>query len=101
MIKNLLKSLVFVIFIAIYSVSANIIETNSLIPFEEAAESANKDTIVIFDVQEVLMVAKDQILSPLYKSDFRTIKDKIIANYSQHDQERLFSTMKPKMLIRP
>ena len=91
MIKNLIKSIILMAFSAMYTVSANIVETNSLVPFEDAAESADKDTIVIFDVQEVLMVAKDQILTPLYKSDFRTIKDRIIATYSLHDQERLFS----------
>jgi len=93
MIKNHLKYLIFIALNMSYLASASIIETNSLKSFETAAEAAGKDTIVIFDVQEVLMVAADQILSPLYKTDFKIIKDRIIANYTPADQEKLFSTI--------
>lgn len=91
MIKNLFKYSIFVLFFMSYQATAEIIETNSLKHFEEAAEAADNNIIVIFDVQEVLMVATDQILSPLHKPDFRIIKDNLVANYTPADQEKLFS----------
>ena len=91
MIKNLFKCSFFVFYCMSYQATAEIIETSSLKHFEEAAEAADNNTIVIFDVQEVLMVATDQILSPLYKSDFRIIKNRLVANYSSADQEKLLS----------
>lgn len=93
MIKKLLKLSILVALISNKTVTAGIIETNSLEPFENAAETATNDTLIIFDVQEVLIVAKDQILTPLYKDDYRVIKDRIISTYPHDQQIKLFSTI--------
>ncbi|RYE05750.1 MAG: DUF2608 domain-containing protein [Rickettsiaceae bacterium] len=92
MIKFLIKVSITIILMS-HVVYGQIIETNSLIEFEQTAATADKDSLVIFDVQEVLMVANDQILTPLYKADRKVLKDKIITNYSPKQQEELFSIL--------
>ncbi|MGI4776184.1 MAG: DUF2608 domain-containing protein [Janthinobacterium lividum] len=93
-IKEVIKFLIKVstiIFCMINFAYGEVFETNSLIEFEKAAETADKDSLIIFDVQEVLMIANDQILTPLYREDYKVLRDKLIANHNSRQQEDLFS----------
>lgn len=70
-----------------YSVAqAEIVQTSTLEPIMDRIEKSDENTLVVFDVDEVLVKAEDQILQLSYKKEL----DKIIADLSQkHSPEKI------------
>ncbi len=66
-------------------VFAEIIQTSDLHVLNEVTEKADRDTLVIFDVDYVLIVPTDQILHPAYKSVFRQYEKKLTKRSSRAD----------------
>lgn len=66
---------------------AEIMQTRSAGIIISELQKADTDSLVIFDVQEVLFIAKDQVLQPLYKD----IKALMAKNYTEAEWEELYS----------
>lgn len=61
-IRNLIYPLLFLICLFFNFAAAKIIETPNLIPFEKAINKLDKNALVIFDVDQTLIVFQDAIL---------------------------------------
>jgi hypothetical protein len=54
-----------------------------LMPIENALQQVDEHTLVIFDVDDVLITAQDQILQPAYKKDLDIFNKKLEDKYSE------------------
>lgn len=72
--------------------SQNIIETNTLDPILEVIKNADPDTLVIFDVDDVLVYATDQLLQFRHKPELNRIIVHLSETHSKAELEDLMST---------
>lgn len=70
---------------------ATIIETATLKPVKQSLELVDKQTLVIFDVDEVLIVAKDQILLSPYKHQLNVLNKELKAKHNEKEAQVLWS----------
>lgn len=70
---------------------AEIIESPNLCLFERAAQEADENTLVIFDVDDVLITARDQILQPAYRAFSEKLEKEIEKEVSEKEAEKLWS----------
>ena len=70
---------------------AEITPTPNLIPIETALKKADLNTLVIFDVNDVLITHKDQILQPEHKADFKKLAREHEKRYSHEELQKLDS----------
>lgn len=70
---------------------AQIIETNDFDTLEQSIQQIDSKALVVFDVQEVLMVAKDQVLRPTHKNYRNSLREKHIKIHPLEEQTKLFS----------
>jgi len=89
--KKLVFILVYLLTISCPIVSAEIIKTASLSPMEAALEKADADTLVIFDVDDVLITAKDQILQPPHHKFAESLEKTIENRHSEEEAQKLWS----------
>lgn len=72
------------------AVIADIVQADDLSSFKVKLESANSDTLVIFDVDDVLLTAEDQILQPNHKEYNNFLANKLQSRVSKRDAENLW-----------
>ncbi len=70
---------------------AEVIQTSNLMPIEAALEKADTDTLVIFDVDDVLLMPNDQILKKSNKSYLEEIERKIEKRLGEPAAQILYS----------
>lgn len=70
---------------------ADIIQTPTLSPIRTSIEQADSNTLVIFDIDDVLLTAKDQILQPTHKSLNNDLAKEIQNRVSKEEAEELWS----------
>ena len=76
-----------------YAVTMNIIENHDFTNLETIVDNSDENTLVIFDVKTVLITAKDLILSPIYKTQFKKLKEEMNAHLSQERIEILYGIL--------
>jgi hypothetical protein len=75
------KFLVLIVFWSLsFHISALILEAPHLDPFEKIVNSSDQETLVLFDVDETLLVAKDRILRPCAREFFKKRVGEILEN---------------------
>ncbi len=84
--KNILILLALLLFIT--KISAIIVETPNLELFENALENIDQETLVLFDVDETLIVPKDLIMRSPVRDIFREIAKETINNPDIVDIEK-------------
>lgn len=72
-------------------VSAEIIKTASLDPLETTLKKADAETLVIFDVDGVLIADHDQILKPPYKNKFKEFSEKLEKKLGEKKSDEILS----------
>jgi len=92
--KKVSAFLAFICWAIIQPAFAEIIPAPTLVPIEAAIKEADRDTLVIFDVDDVLIVAKDQILQPQYKKFLETLNKDIETRYSEKEAQKLWSIIR-------
>ena len=65
--KKALTILAFVFFSSLHASLAEIVKTSDLALIESVIQQADSETLVIFDVDDVLITARDQILQAAHK----------------------------------
>lgn len=70
---------------------AEIIQTPNLTPIETAIKKADSSTLVVFDVDDVLITAKDQILQPSNKKLLEILNKGLESRYSEKAAQKLWS----------
>jgi hypothetical protein len=89
--NHLIVSITLLLYIMLNYAQAEVIQTSSLIPIETAVNNSNEHTLLIFDVQEVLMVAQDQVLTPAHKVERKKIKQQLLSHLPTQDTETIES----------
>jgi histidinol phosphatase-like enzyme len=90
---SLLVGLPGIILILSFRTEAKIVETDSLEPIFEAIQKSGPETLVVFDVKEVLFVAKDIIRTPKYKKEYRELISELAKRHPAAQVEKLESTI--------
>ena len=70
---------------------AEAVKTNDIEILEQYMNQADKNTLVIFDVDDVLLVPKDQILQAHNKEDQLLLRKKLEKSVDKSEAEKLFS----------
>jgi len=70
---------------------ADIIQTSNLLPIQTAIKNANPSTLVVFDIDDVLLTAKDQILQPRNKTFNNTLAKELQNRLRKDEAENLWS----------
>jgi hypothetical protein len=99
--KNLCKlcilaKIFFLIWFAAFqplTVQAEIIKTLDLLPLQAALSTAPPETLVCFDIDDVLIVPKDSILRSRQRGRLEKYTKKIASRMSKEEFERLMSTI--------
>lgn len=86
--KKFVFILVYLLTISCPITSAEIIQTLILAPIETALKKATADTIVIFDVDDVLIIAKDQILQPAYHQFAKKLEDDLESRHLEEKSQK-------------
>lgn len=92
--KKILNLLILIFCLGLLPALAEITKTSSLAPIESAIQQADSGTLVIFDVAEVLITPKDQILQLAHREDLDKLDRELGKRYSQEEIEKLGSIMK-------
>lgn len=70
---------------------AHIKQTSTLSPIELALKAADSETLVIFDVDDVLITARDQILQPDHKKFLEKLNKDLKSRLSEEEAQKLWS----------
>lgn len=73
------------------SAFAEITQTSNLAPIEAALNQADLETLVIFDVDDVLITAKDQILQPVHHKLAKKLEESLESRHSEEESQKLWS----------
>lgn len=71
--------------------SAEIRVTSILDSIRQSIEKTDKQTLVIFDIDDVVIIAEDQILQPQNKTELDELNKKLKENRSENDAQKLWS----------
>ena len=96
MLSNLqhqLKTFVLMFIVLLYQniAFANIVQTTTLSPFQMAVKDADCNTLIVFDIDDVLLTAKDQILQPTNKEYNNKLALEIQNRIPTQEAENLWS----------
>jgi len=89
--KRFIIVLILTISVFHHTAFADIVQTQDLDSVIKSIEKADKNTLVIFDVDDVLVTAKDQILQPMYKNYNNSLAKEIEKRHSKAEAENLWS----------
>lgn len=89
--NKILTVLAFIFLTNIYPAFAHIKQTSNLSPIESALSTADSETLVIFDVDDVLITAKDQILKPDHKKFLERLNRDLENRLSEQESQKLWS----------
>lgn len=85
------QRIVYLVVLIVTSVYGEIVQAPTLIPIKAAIERANKSTLVIFDVDDVLIMATDQLLQPAQKKYRDKLWKDMTNGMPREKQEEYFS----------
>jgi hypothetical protein len=91
MMNKILTVLALIFLTNIYPAFAHINKTSTLFPFESALKAADSETLVIFDVDDVLITARDQILQPAHKNFLEKLTKDLEGRLSKEEAQKLWS----------
>jgi hypothetical protein len=80
-----------IISLSVHAALAKIIQTSQLAPIELAIQKADSDTLVIFDVDDVLITARDQILQAAHKKFLEGLNQDLKSRLSEEKAQKLWS----------
>lgn len=89
--KKALTVLVFALFSGIHASLAEIVKTSDLAPIESAIKQTDLETLVIFDVDDVLITARDQILQAVHKKFLEGLNKGLESRHSEEEAQKLWS----------
>jgi len=89
--KKILTILALMFFISAHAALAEITTTSTLTPIELAIQQADSETLVIFDVDDVLITAKDQILQPAHHKFAQKLEENLESRHSESEAQILWS----------
>jgi FMN phosphatase YigB (HAD superfamily) len=89
--KKILTILAFFSLINFHVALAEVTKTSILSPIELAIQHADSETLVIFDVDDVLITAKDQILQPAHKKFLERLNKDLESRLSEEEAQILWS----------
>ncbi len=89
--KKIIRALSFVFCVSSGIAFAEITQTSNLTPIEAALKQAGLDTLVIFDVDDVLITAKDQILQPSHHKFAKKLEEGLESRHSEEEAQKLWS----------
>lgn len=72
---------------------ASITQTTTLEPVQQATHKADQKTLVIFDVDEVLITPKDQIFKPAHKTTFYHLKNDLMRRLPPNKVDELWGVI--------
>ena len=72
-------------------ITSSIIKAPNLIEFEQAIQKAGSESLVVFDIDEVIFTSKDQVLHPNYKQYRDIIEADLAKNLSETEFVALIS----------
>ncbi|MBX9697334.1 MAG: DUF2608 domain-containing protein [Alphaproteobacteria bacterium] len=81
----------FIFLTNVYPAFAHIKQTSTLFLIEEALKAADSETLVIFDVDDVLITARDQILQPAHKKFLERLNKDLENRLSEQEAQKLWS----------
>ncbi|MBX9787187.1 MAG: DUF2608 domain-containing protein [Alphaproteobacteria bacterium] len=88
--KKTLTILAFVFLSGIHATLAEISKTSDLVPIELAIKQADSETLVIFDVDDVLITARDQILQAAHKKFLEGLNKGLESRLSEEEAQKLW-----------
>lgn len=89
--KKALAILAFVFFSGLHASFAEIVKTSDLAPIESVIKQADSETLVIFDVDDVLITARDQILQATHKKFLERLNKGLEDRLSEEEAQQLWS----------
>ncbi len=89
--QKLFNTMVYYFALDIGIASADITTTPTLAPIESAIQQADSETLVIFDVDDVLITAKDQILQPAHHKFAQKLEESLESRHSEEEAQKLWS----------
>ena len=89
--KKILTVLAFFSLINFHVALAEITKTSILSPIELAIQHADSETLVIFDVDDVLITVKDQILQSEYEKFLEELNKKLESRTSEEEAQKFWS----------
>lgn len=97
-----LPSLIFASLVLSSTLShAKVISTNTITPIEKTLHDADKDTLVITDVEGVLYTPVDQILQPQHKKILKKLQKEIEGRIGKKEAYKLYGTILKTRKDRP
>lgn len=88
--KKILSILFFLFLCEAY---ANIIETPTLDPLQNAIEKADSNTLALFDIDKTIITAQDQIFQPAYKQTLDIFKKALKKKLDEETFQDLWTSM--------
>lgn len=96
-----LRSIFFLVFIPFTFTYAHITQIDNFSQLEEAISKSDENTLVVFDIDHVLVVSKDQYIHPPAEKVYFKHVDRVKKNYVTHDQKQRFYSIMSKTLTDP
>lgn len=88
--KKILTIIALMFFISAHAALAEITKTSTLTPIESAIQNADSGTLVVFDVDDVLITAKDQILQPAHHKFAQKFEESLESRHSEEEAQILW-----------
>lgn len=99
--KRIFKLILSIILLITNISFAEIITTNNFKIIEKHIQLADIDTLLVFDVDDVLLQPKDLLLKSKYEHDFKTMYKQIEVQTDKTQSEKLFSFIMLQRQVEP